>query len=296
VPARLVPALVSAANSAGLLRPAPIAVSDAGPASAVPLPPTPAGLLARTAAAERAGPGRIELVEVRKDGRTSWVVALPGTQAGGTAAATANPFDETGVAEALAGRSTFVAEAVSRALDKAGAAAGEPVILVGYSQGGIHAMNLAGNPEFLAKHRVGYVLTAGSPVGDRPAAPGVKSLHLEHLQDWVPGADGAPNPDSRYQVTVALTGRVETADGEDAGLGPGHRFANYLAGARALEHSPDPSVADSAAAITAALAGGTARRHLFQLTRQLPASGPAVPPSVPAGTAPTSGGARGRSG
>ncbi|NKX50816.1 hypothetical protein HER39_09605 [Arthrobacter deserti] len=190
-----------------------------------------------------------------------------------------------------------MAEAVSRALDEAGAAAGEPVILVGYSQGGIHAMNLARNPEFLARHRVDYVLTAGSPGGDRPAAAGGKSLHLEHRQDRVPGADGMPNPDSRYQVTVALTGRVATPGGEDAGLGPGHRFANYLAGARALERSPDPSVADSAAAVTAAPAGGTARRHLFQLTRQPPGPGPVPGPRPgPGGTPRASGGPGGRAG
>jgi pimeloyl-ACP methyl ester carboxylesterase len=241
----------------------------------VALPPTPAGLLARTAAAAEAGPGHIEVVRVAKDGRTSWIVALPGTQASGTAVATANPFDETGVAEALASDSRFVAEAVSRALDAAGAAAGEQVVLVGYSQGGIHAMNLARNPGFLARHPVDYVLTAGSPVGDRPAAAGVKSLHLEHRQDWVPGADGLPNPDGRNQVTVTFAGHVETPDGVEPGLGPGHNFGNYLAAARSLEHTTDVSVADSAAALSTALAGGTARRQLFVLARE-PLTGPAA--------------------
>lgn len=293
-------ALVAAANSAGLLRSAPIAVSRAGPAGTVALPPTPAGLLARAAAAEQAGPGYIEVVEVRRDGRSSWVVALPGTQASGGARATANPFDETGVAEALAQDSRFVAEAVSQALDEAGVRAGEPVLLAGYSQGGIHAMNLARNHQFLARHPVRYVLTAGSPVGDRPAAPGVQSLHLEHRQDWVPGADAVPNPDSRDQVTVVLTGKVETPDGADAGLGPGHSFANYLAAAGTLERSPDASVADSRAVVAAALAGGTARRHLFQLTRQpvapVPPAAPQGPAARPPGTPRMSGGAGGRSG
>lgn len=297
---RLASALVSAANATGLLRAAPITVARAGPAAAVALPPTPAGLLARAAAAEQAGPGYIEVVEVQRDGRSSWVVALPGTQASGGAAATANPFDETGVAEAVAADSRFVAAAVSQVLDEAGAQAGEPVLLAGYSQGGIHAMNLAGDRQFLARHPVRYVLTAGSPVGDRAAAPGVASLHLEHRQDWVPGADAVPNPDNRDRVTVTLTGKVATPDGEDAGLGPGHNFANYLAGARTLERSPDVSVAESTAVLSTALAGGTARRQLFQLTRP-PA--PPVPPALPPGPADarpgmprTSGGAGGRPG
>ncbi|NKX55673.1 hypothetical protein [Arthrobacter mobilis] len=280
VPGRLAPALVAAANSAGLLRSGPIVVSRAGPAGPVSLPPTAAGLLARTAAAEQAGPGHLELVEIRRNGSSSWIVALPGTQASGGAAATANPFDETGIAEALAAESRFVAEAVSQALAEAGAAAGEPVILAGYSQGGLHAMNLARNREFLSRHPVGYVLTAGSPVGDRTPAPGTRSLHLEHRQDWVAGADGVPNPDTRGRVTVTLTGRVATPAGEDGGLGPGHDFGNYLAAARTLEHSPDPSVADSAAVVAAALAGGTARRHVFKLTRRAPGPPRPGPPPV----------------
>ncbi|MFD1212197.1 hypothetical protein ACFQ36_09100 [Arthrobacter sp. GCM10027362] len=299
VPGRLAPVLVAAANSAGLLRTAPITVAQAGPAGAVSVAPTPAGLLARAAAAEQAGPGHIEVVEVRKDGRNSWVVALPGTQGSGGPAATANPFDETGIAEALAADSRFVAEAVSRALAEAGAAPGEPVILAGYSQGGIHAMNLARNREFLSRHHVQYVLTAGSPVGDRRAAPGVKSLHLEHRQDWVAGADGVPNPDGRDQVTVTLTGRVETPAGGAAGLGPGHNFGNYMSAARALELSPDPSVADTASIIAGTLAGATARRQVFRLTRQ-PAvpDRTAAPPGPPraAEAARRSGGAGARSG
>ena len=283
---RLVPNLVETANGLGLLQPAPIAVTrraDAGngpggelAAGAVPLEATPAGLLARAGAAAAAGPGTMEILETEAATGKSWVVSLPGTQSQGPEA-TANPFDETGVAEALAYESRHVSAAVSAALEEAGAEAADHVVLVGYSQGGIHAMNMAADKAFLAEHNVSYVLTAGSPVGDVNLPEGLRSLHLEHVQDWVPGADGRASPDTRDRVTVTLTNKVATPDGEDGGLGPGHDFGNYVAGARLLQDSSDVSVTDAGLALGAAVGGGLASRHLFTLTRQGPAHEP-VPP------------------
>jgi hypothetical protein len=287
---RLVPNLVEAANGLGLLQPAPIAVTrraDAGngpggepAAGAVPLEATPAGLLARAGAAAAAGPGTIEILETEAATGKSWVVSLPGTQSQGPEA-TANPFDETGVAEALAYDSRHVSAAVSAALEEAGAEAADQVVLVGYSQGGIHAMNMAADKAFLAEHNVSYVLTAGSPVGDVDLPEGLRSLHLEHVQDWVPGADGRASPDTRDRVTVTLTNEVATPDGEDGGLGPGHDFGNYVAGAQLLQDSSDVSVADAGLALGAAVGGGLASRHLFTLTRQVPAREP-LPAHKPA--------------
>lgn len=264
--------LVGTVNSFGLLRAAPVSVAKTSrPAGEIRLEPKAAALLERAEAAADAGPGTIEILEVRTPEGTRWVVTLPGTQAAGSAEATANPFDETGVAEALAGNSRHTAAAVSLALAEAGAAAEDPVVLVGYSQGGMHAANLAASEEFRARHNVAFVLTAGSPVGGTAIPQGTGGLHLEHVQDWVPGADGRPNPDTRDRVTVTLAGRVATPEGEDAGLGPGHDFANYVQGARQLEGSRDPSVAASSAALGTALAGGgAARRHLVTLQRQSP--------------------------
>ncbi|GLB66394.1 hypothetical protein [Arthrobacter mangrovi] len=286
--------LVGTANTFGLLRTAPVSVAKTDrPAGEMRLEPTAAALLERAQAAADAGPGTIEILEVRTPQGTRWVVTLPGTQAASSAEATANPFDETGVAEALAGNSRHTAAAVSAALAEAGAAAADPVVLVGYSQGGMHAANLAASEEFRAAHNVAYVLTAGSPVGGTAIPEGTAGLHLEHVQDWVPGADGRPNPDTRDRVTVTLAGRAATPEGEGAGLGPGHDFANYVEGARRLEGSRDPSVAAGSAVLGAALAGGgAARRHLVTLRRELPPknvpkAAPLRLPSPPTPPAPT---------
>ncbi len=82
------------------------------------------------------------------DGQKAYVVVIPGTQAGGDMGGN-NPFDEAGIAEGLGHRSAEVNAAVLEALQAAGAENGAPVVAVGYSQGGIHAMNLATNDLFL---------------------------------------------------------------------------------------------------------------------------------------------------
>ncbi|MFE4837031.1 hypothetical protein ACFRAU_20450 [Arthrobacter sp. NPDC056691] len=263
------------------LQPRPVRALKEGSAD-IDLDASPAGLLARAGEVEDAGPGQIEVIQTTSGGRDAFIVIIPGTQPGNTGGP--NPFDEAGIGEALGYGSEYTAGAIRAALREAGAEAGDQVVAVGYSQGGIHAMNLSQDKAFLAEYNLKYVLTAGSPVGAISPGPGVSSLHLEHRQDWVPGSEGLPNPDTRDRVTVTLNGLVRTPPGEDAGLGPGHRLTNYEAGARAVAASPDPSLAASTAALAGVVgAGGTAKATRFQLVRapkppvparQLPVPGP----------------------
>ncbi|MBT2537802.1 PE-PPE domain-containing protein [Arthrobacter sp. ISL-69] len=243
---------------------------------------SPAGLLARLRELDADGHGRIEVVQVENGGRRAFVVIIPGTQPGEPPGGS-NPLDEAGIAEALGYGSEHVNAAVLSALHQAGAVKGDQVVAVGYSQGGAHAMNLSSDRAFLAEFDLNYVLTAGSPVGGITPQPGIPSLHLEHRQDWVPGSDGTLNPDTRDRVTVTLTGREVTPPGEDPGLGPGHKLANYEAGAKAVSASENSSLAASTAVLAGVLgAGGTGTATRFALNREplaTPASKPGPPPS-----------------
>ncbi|WP_347885675.1 hypothetical protein [Pseudarthrobacter sp. CC12] len=242
---------------------------------AVDLEASPAGLLERIRQIEARGPGFIEVLEVPKGGETAYVVVIPGTQAAGIQAGGDNPFDEAGIGEGMFYSSSEVNQAILEALEAAGAKRGAPLVAVGYSQGGIHAMNLAADPEVLRAYDVRYVLTAGSPVAGITPGVGVSSLHLEHEADWVPGADGAPNPDTRDRVTVTLTNPVTTPEGEGAGLGPGHRLSGYGEAASLVAASKDPSLVQSTAALGAVLgAGGAVTATRFSLSRT-------PPPTVP---------------
>jgi hypothetical protein len=227
---------------------------------------SPAGLLLRAEAVGRTS-GDIEVLRIANGSQRAWVLIIPGTQTDGLPAGT-NPFGAAGIVEALGYGSAETNAAIREALRRAGAEAGEPVAAVGYSQGGIHAMNLSQDRDFLSGYDLKFVLTAGSPVGDIVPAPGISSLHLEHEQDWVPGADGVPNPDTKERVTVTLTNPLEIPPPDEFGLGPGHSLDNYAAGAGDVAASRDPSLQASTAALAAVVGtAGAATVTRFSLRR-----------------------------
>lgn len=259
------------------LKPRPVnAVEEV--TSEMDLDASPAGLLARARSVGAEGQGRIEIIQTVHDGHNAFIVIIPGTQPGSPSGGD-NPFDEAGIAEGLGYDSEYTVAAIRAALREAGAEAQDQVVAVGYSQGGVHAMNLSHDKAFLTEYDLKYVLTAGSPVGGITPQPGVSSLHLEHRQDWVPGSDGVPSPDTKDRVTVTMTNRVQTPAGEEAGLGPGHRLTNYEAGARAVTASDDPSLMASSAALAGVVgAGGAATATRFRMVRE-----PQVQPKEGAG-------------
>jgi pimeloyl-ACP methyl ester carboxylesterase len=63
-------------------------------------------------------------------------------------------------------------------------------MLVGHSQGGIAAMNLAADPHW----HVTDIVTAGSPVGNKRVPPGTRVLRVENRGDPVPLLDGDREP------------------------------------------------------------------------------------------------------
>jgi len=237
---------------------------------AINLDATPAGLLERVRLLEERGSGFIEVIEVADKGGQAYVVVVPGTQVKEANAGT-NPFDLGGILDGMGNNSAQVNAAVLQALQAAGAEPGADVVAVGYSQGGIHAMNLAADKEFSRNYDMKYVLTAGSPISRIIPPDDVSTLHLEHRTDWVPGSDGSANPDTRNQVTVTVTNDLYVRGGEDAGLGPGHRLSGYEEAGRLVAASKDPSLVHSTAALGAVLgAGGAATATRFSLTKTPP--------------------------
>lgn len=263
------------------LKPRPVALQQRESLS-VDFDGSPAALLERVRIIDERGPGYIEVIETDAGGQRAYVVVIPGTQAG-DGLGDANPFDAAGIGEAVGHRSAEVNVAVRAALQAAGAEEGASVVAVGYSQGGIHAMNIAADPLFRKEYDMKYVLTAGSPVGNIDPGGDITALHLEHRQDAVPGADGTANPDTRSRVTVTLLNQVRTPEGEEHGLGPGHNLANYEEAARLVTVSDDPTLVHSTAILSGVLgAGGTATVTRFALTRTRPepasAPGPRLQP------------------
>lgn len=232
------------------------------------------GLLSRVSHARDEPGSSFEVLEVDGESGRTYVVVIPGTEGESLDL----PFSAGGIVEAKLGDSKNINGAVASALAQVGAEPGANVTLVGYSQGGMHAVNLANSGPLSEKYSVDLVVTAGSPIAEEDTPERTTFLHLAHEEDGVPTWNFVPVTDRPNQVSVILDHPVELADGEDYGLGPAHEINSYRQGAQAVDMSSHPSIAPITAALGAAVAGSTARRHVFQVSRT-PLIGPQPAPT-----------------
>lgn len=192
---------------------------------------------ATVAAGTQGDIGVTRVVTTRPDGQEelSWIVDVPGTkdwQLDPSSRPALN--DAASNLELMAGADSARVEALRRILADAGVAPGQPVMLVGHSQGGLVAMRAA--QELAGQVSVTHVVTAGSPVGGMTAPDGTQVLSLENRHDVVPRTDGRENAADDDQVTVLFDHHGATV-AENHGTG-----SAYLPAARALDRSADPSV------------------------------------------------------
>ena len=154
-------------------------------------------------------------------------------------------------------------QGIVQAMDDAGVRSGQPVLLVGHSQGGMAAAALlAGHP---AGAQVTDVVTAGSPTAQVHGFPaGSHVLSLEQLGDVVPQLDGAPNADSVEQTTLTFDAHPE------AGVLGHHGYEVYEQGAALADSSRDPSVSEAVHSLHAhgfLGEGGQVTSQVFQILR-----------------------------
>ncbi|MFB0833578.1 hypothetical protein ACX8Z9_04075 [Arthrobacter halodurans] len=286
---RLYPRLAGVATRLEWVEVAPIEISVVAPARRVPFAGTVDGLMALQRAAEppESGAGALLVTTVDTPSGPVHVLTLPGTQLrhgdapgsvpGPGAAPHANPWDAGGIVEGMGLGSQHVAAAALEALERVGAKSGDRLVLAGYSQGGIHAANLAADPRLAAAFDVEQVFTVGSPVGNMDLPAGVRAFHVEHVDDPVPGTEGATNPDTRNRVTVYLDGYGGGVDRGQGGFGAAHDLQNYSAELSALRASTDPALVEAGAALGAVFAGATAATTRTVSLRRTGASAAGAP-------------------
>jgi pimeloyl-ACP methyl ester carboxylesterase len=180
-------------------------------------------------------PGTVRVERVAgADGRTAWIVDIPGTHRWSPVAGT-DPFDLTSDVATLAGRPSAAGATVVQALRHAGARPGEPVLLAGHSLGGMVAAQLAADPAVRREFHITHVVTAGSPIALADIPGTIHVLSLEHDDDLVPRLDGAVNPDRSGWVTVS---RPVTALGGNTSGGPSGGSSADLAGSAGGDTHP----------------------------------------------------------
>lgn len=158
------------------------------------------------------------VVDIRKvvgpDGVERWVITLPSTQdwlvAHGDTGAT-NDLDSNLALMLTPAQQTQYERAVLEAMEMAGIDKNDPVMLVGFSQGGIMAGHLASNRSSLYNFEA--VLVYGAPIDAMNIPESTRVLSIQHTGDPVHQLDlTPPKPNTPNHVTVQLDANDGTVD------------------------------------------------------------------------------------
>lgn len=187
---------------------------------------------------------RIEGYQTNK-GRVLFVY-LPGTAdwspVGGTKA-----FDlRSDIALATNAENAKSIRAANAALLAYGAKSNDRLVLVGYSQGGMVAAQLAEQ-----KQNVVGVVTIGSPIANDSIPKSIPVVSLEHSNDIVPALAGKTNPITENWVTASR--HFELKPGET--VIRAHEMASYLETAKLADESSDVGLIRLREAVLGNIAG-----------------------------------------
>ncbi|MFP7834463.1 hypothetical protein [Marisediminicola sp. LYQ134] len=256
--------LIAAGGAVGALRETEVRVRRAappgssGPSTTTPSnaalsvpPPTsvPTGIADR-AARVPSGSAQVRIDRIDESTGPRFEVFVAGT-VDPSLEATEEPWDMTSNVTAIAGGDAASVRAVERAMALAGVDAQTPVVMTGYSQGGLIAATVAASGDY----DVRGVVTLGAPAG-QVAVPGeIPWVALEHTDDLVPAAGGTWATDDAVVVRRRAVGEDEEAT---AYALPAHRFDEYERTARLTDAAGESRVEAALAAMNAGPPSGEA--------------------------------------
>ena len=216
--------LIAIGNDGGLIREGQASAREIRRFERSP-PETLAQLARRTAMIDR--PGRIAIEQF---GNT-YVAYIPGTQ-NWLPLAGKNPLDLTSNLHAMKGAGLAASErGLASALQKSGAGPSSKIYLVGHSQGGMVAANMA-----LRDSRVAGIVTFGAPISQVTGQLKIPVVAIEHANDVVPKVGLKANPLVENITTVVR--EVPILKPVDA-LVEAHDISNY---AKTSELADDAAV------------------------------------------------------
>jgi hypothetical protein len=145
------------------------------------------------------------------------------------------PWDMTSNMTAIAGLDSGSYNAAVVAMKEAGITAHDNVILVGHSQGGLVAAQLAACGDY----RVSDVVTVGAPLHQVELPADVNLVAVEHAEDVIPSLSGVAVPAAiatHMTVTRSLYSTSSPPRGE---LLPAHNLSRYIETAGVMDRSGD---------------------------------------------------------
>jgi hypothetical protein len=145
------------------------------------------------------------------------------------------PFDFTSDMSGVAGQSPGSVRAVEQAMSAAGVTPSSPVVLNGYSQGGLVAAMVAGSGNYNVKG----VVTFGAPSGQVTIPAAIPVLTVRHSEDLVPATSGY-DVDAN-QVVVQHAAFADGSVPSDSAV-PAHRLDYYQQTAVLVDHAKSSQV------------------------------------------------------
>ncbi len=258
--------VLTTARATGRFREAPVKVVQVGAPRRVTAPSGVADLAAAIPNAA-VGQPQVRIERYGPAGKPSWVVYIGGTVDWNTVASS-EPWDLTANVTAIAGQNAGSFAAVVAAMSFAGIASDDPVILSGYSQGGLVATQVAAVGTF----NVQAVATFGAPESSVPVPPGVAILTVEHTDDVVPATGGDSRVESDDRLTVRREAFAMVRPPTNEAL-PAHNLDRYQETAQLIDASPEKSLQNFQDTVTGIVGNGAGEAVLWRGIR-LPA-GPA---------------------
>jgi hypothetical protein len=173
------------------------------------------------------------------------------------------PWDLTSNINGIAGLPAGSVEAVRAAMDDAGVTSETPLVLTGYSQGGLVASLVAASGDYTVQG----VVTFGAPAGLVDIPPEVPVLTVRHTDDLVPALGG-------YDVGHhALVVERELFADRDVPMGiavPAHQVAYYEETAALIDEAGSPQVRAALHNLDEFAAGAGEVESALYLARRIP--------------------------
>lgn len=210
---------------------------------------------------DNAVPGEIGVQRVvGADGKVRLIVQLPGTEVwpltpGPELRDLATNLHITG------GDLSMYQVGVEKAMRDAGIGKGDEVMLVGHSQGGMLAGQMASDPRVLQQFNITQVVTAGAPLGRDRIDPRVQVLALEDRYDVVPQLEGRGNADRANVTTVVF-------NDQRGDVGCNHSLTAYTDRASQLPVA-DPSVVAWKRSASPFLSGTSVKTNTYVVSREI---------------------------
>lgn len=190
--------------------------------------------------------GVVRIVRTTNFSGERWIVQIASTRSWLPQAGQA-PNDLTADVFALSGRETSLLRGALAAMAEANIPADAPVLMTGFSLGGLIAAQLATGkylvPGFAHAHRYSHLIVAGSPIARFGIAEGVRVLSLEHKLDPIHRLDGRPRATGTTSSVPWVTAGAGPPLPDDYSLGQTHHAPSYAETAQTFATTLDDPVA-----------------------------------------------------